>query len=198
MMSKNTCFNTSRLLKSLFAVCIAMCAFVSADAQRLAIKTNTIDWLTMNGEIGIEARLSRRLTLDIGVVGNPFNLTVSGIKLNTLRFQPELRYWFNRPMARHFMGFALLGGTYDLKLRSHMFEGDIFAAGLTYGYALVLNSHWNMEAEIGVGLGYLRAFKYRDWEQKPDAPNFHKWTPVPIRIGLSFAYIFDSVPEKKR
>lgn len=187
---------TKILLKTILAIILAMSAAVDSQAQRLAIKTNTLDWLTMNASLGLEARLSRRLTLDVGLAGNPFKTTVSGVRLNTLRFQPELRYWFNRPMARHFMGIALLGATYDIRLRSRLWEGDLFAAGLTYGYALVLNDHWNMEAEIGVGLGYMRAYKYRTGERRPEHPNFKRWVPVPIRVGLSFSYIFESTPQK--
>ncbi|MDE5632736.1 MAG: DUF3575 domain-containing protein, partial [Muribaculaceae bacterium] len=30
-------------------------------------------------------------------------------------------------------------------------------AGISYGYALVLSNHWNMEAEIGLGRAHISA-----------------------------------------
>lgn len=169
----------------------------TVGAQRLALKTNAIDWLTMNGQIGFEARLSRCLSLDIGLAGNPFKAKVAGVRLNTLRFQPELRYWFNRPMARHFVGFSVMAANYDLELRSRKYEGDLLAAGFSYGYALVLSSHWNVEFEAGIGLGRLRAFKYREWEERPETPNVNRWMPVPMKIAVTFSYIFKPSTKNK-
>ena len=77
-----------------------------------------------------------------------------------------------------------------MKFKEHLYEGDIWAAGLTYGYAFVLSRHWNMEATLGIGMAKLRAFDYREGEGKPATPNLSKWSPVPIRLGLSFSYIF--------
>jgi len=162
----------------------------SVNAQRLALKTNAIDWLTLSPNLSLEARLNRHFTLDIGIVGNPIKITIADIRFNTFRVQPELRYWFNRPMARHFMGFALLGGIYDTQFRSHYYSGDAYAAGFTYGYALVLNRHWNMEFTAGVGLARVRAYKWRTWEPRPSDMNFNKWCIIPIRLGVSFSYIF--------
>ncbi len=162
-----------------------------AGAQRLALKTNAIDWLTLTPNLSLEARLNSRLTLDVGLSGNPVKITIANMRFNTFRVQPELRYWFNRPMARHFMGFAMLGGLYDIRFRSHYYKGDAYAAGFTYGYALVLNKHWNMEVTAGIGLARVRAYKWRTGEIKPDDMNFQKWCFIPIRCGLSFAYIFE-------
>ena len=78
-------------------------------------------------------------------------------------------------MARHFMGISLLGGLYNAKFKEHLYEGDIWAAGLTYGYAFVLSRHWNMEATLGIGMAKLRAFsiigKERKNRQHPIFPN---------------------------
>ena len=160
------------------------------NAQRVALKTNLIDWATLSPNMALEVRLNPKFSLDMSATANPFLFKVADIKATHFRFQPELRYWFNRPMARHFMGIGLLGGFYNMQFGSHIYEGDILAAGLTYGYVLVLSRHWNMEATVGVGAGKLRAFDYREGEDKPAAPNLHKWAPVPVRLGLSFSYIF--------
>ena len=165
-------------MKKVFNKCFIILGVIlniqMVNAQRVALKSNLIDWATLSPNLAVEMRLNQRLTLDISAAANPFSL----------------RYWFNRPMARHFMGISLLGGLYNVKFKEHLYEGDIWAAGLTYGYAFVLSRHWNMEATLGIGMAKLRAFDYREGEEKPATPNLSKWSPVPIRLGLSFSYIF--------
>lgn len=146
----------------------------------------------MSPNLTLDTRLSRRLTFEIGITGNPLSKTPYGtdIMLKNLRIQPSLRYWFNRPMARHFMGVAVCGGVYDLRLREHCYRGNIAAAGLTYGYALVLSRHWNVEFSIGAGIGRVWGYDYRYSEGRPKDTNMSKWIPVPIGTGISFSYIF--------
>lgn len=156
------------------------------------MKTNLVDWLAMSPELALEARISSRLTLDVALAANPFKISIENRRVNNLRFEPELRYWFNRPMARHFMALSALGGIFDVKWVNKRYEGDIWGAGLSYGYALVLNKHWNLEGELGVGLVKIRAFDYRQGELKPNQPNYSKFTVAPIRASLSFSYIFSA------
>lgn len=90
------------------------------------------------------------------------------------------------------MALSLLAGIYDVRWNTRCYDGDMFGAGLSYGYALVINKHWNMEAELGLGLVKLRAFDYRYGGVKPDHPNYSKLTVAPIRAALSFSYIFSA------
>lgn len=160
------------------------------NAQRVALKSNLIDWATLSPNLALEMRLNGKLTLDISATANPFSFTIADVKSTHARLQPELRYWFNRPMARHFVGLGFLGGMYNVEWKKHFYEGDMWGAGLSYGYAFVLSRHWNVEATLGVGMARFRAFDYREGEVKPDTPNLLKWSPVPVRLGLSFSYIF--------
>lgn len=171
---------------------ITFLSWMSLSAQRVALKTNAIDWALMSPNLSLETRLSGRLTLDIGIAGSPLKRTPYGsdIMLRNFRFQPEVRYWFNRPMARHFMGFALLGGSYDLQFKRQRYQGNIAAFGITYGYALVLSRYWNVEFSTGIGLGHIWGFDYKSPDPKPETKNMTKWIPVPIRANISFSYIF--------
>lgn len=165
-------------------------SFNTLCAQRVALKTNVVDWMTLSPNLSLEARIDRHFTVDVAIAGNPFPVTVAQIRPNNIRFQPEIRYWFNRPMARHFVGFGVLGGLYDVRFRNDRYKGDVIAAGFTYGYAIVLGKQWNMEATVGLGLGKLRGYQYGVNEQQPAKPNYTKWSPVPIDLGLTFSYIF--------
>lgn len=158
-------------------------------AQRVALKTNAIDWLTMTPNLTLEGRVSRRVSLQLGVACNPTHLSIANIQTTNFRIEPEVRYWFNRPMARHFVAVSATAATYNLRFKDHHFRGDGFAAGISYGYALVLSDHWNMEAEVGVGIAHLKAKDYRG-SAEPAQSNYSHVKPVPIRLGLSFAYIF--------
>jgi len=173
-----------------FVTVLMFASSVDANAQRVALKTDALGYLTMSPNLSVEARLSRVLSLQLGVAANPVTRPIGGIKLTNFRVEPELRYWFNRPMARHFLAFSMTAGAYSIKLKDRYFSGDAVAAGISYGYALVLSRHWNMEAEIGVGIGTFRGYNYKGSGNKPSAPNFRRFLPVPIRFGLSFCYVF--------
>lgn len=160
-----------------------------AQAQRVALKTNAIDWLLLSPNLTAEARLSQRLSLQLGVAANPTHISVANYQFTNFRVEPELRYWLNRPMARHFLALSGTAATYHFRHVDHHLSGDAFGIGVSYGYALVLSDHWNMEAEIGVGVAHLSAKDY--WSNnEPSHKNYSHFKPVPIRIGLSFAYIF--------
>ncbi len=99
------------------------------NAQRVALKSNLIDWATLSPNLAMEVRLNQKFTLDISATTHPFSFTIADIKATHFRLQPELRYWFNRPMARHFVGVGLLGGLYNLRVKEHFYEGDIWGGG---------------------------------------------------------------------
>lgn len=182
----------NKILRFFVLVAFAMLFCQHVTAQRVALKTNAVDWLLMSPNLSLETRLSSRLTFDIGMAANPFSKVplVSDLKLRNFRVNPELRYWFNRPMARHFMGIALTGGLFSLQLHEHCYKGNIAAAGVTYGYALVLSRHWNVEFSVGLGLGKVWGYDYLSSEKQPRDKNMSRWVPVPIRTGVSFSYIF--------
>lgn len=183
---------TNRLFLWFLSILTFTLCSVPAKAQRVALKTNTLDWVLMSPNLTLDTRLSRRVTFEIGIAGNPLDKTVYGsdIKLKNLRIEPSLRYWFNRPMARHFMGVAFSGGVFNLRLREHCYKGNGVAAGLTYGYALVLSRHWNVEFTLGLGMARVWGYNYLYQNGQPATTNMSRWVPVPVGTGISFSYIF--------
>lgn len=156
----------------------------------MALKTNTVEYLILSPNLTYEVRLSRVMSLQIGLAMNPVSKSIAGFKAANFRVEPELRYWFNRPMARHFVAFSCTAGAYSLQFKDRFLKGDAVAAGFSYGYTWVLSRHWNMEAEIGVGLGSFHAYNYVGDTNRPGKANFRRTLPVPIRFGLSFGYVF--------
>lgn len=188
-------FNGNKWLKkalSTLALALTFMLFATPDAaaQRLALKTNALEYLVLSPNLTFEARLSRKLSLQLGVAANPVTRPIAGYKLSNFRVEPELRYWFNRPMARHFIALSATAGACSLKLKERYIMCDFVAAGVSYGYSLVLSRHWNMELEIGVGLASVNGYNYRGESNRPQQTNLNKIMPVPLRCGLTFGYIF--------
>ena len=87
-------------------------------------------------------------------------ISTDNFKTTFTHFQPEVRYWLNRPMVSHFLGITAFVNNFDMMVKDVHHKGDAYAAGLTYGYAWVLGDHWNIEATAGVGVLRYRQFKY--------------------------------------
>lgn len=162
----------------------------NVKAQRVALKTNSLEYLILSPNLTLETRLSRTLSFQLGVGINPIKKPIAGLAVANFRVEPEVRYWFNRPMAKHFVAFSATAGFYSVKFNKHTYSGDALAAGFSYGYAFVLSKHWNMEAELGVGVVTTHGYDYTNDMEKPEKPNYHRILPIPIRCGLSFSYVF--------
>ena len=76
-----------------------------------------------------------------------------------------------RPFCRSFVGAHALGGQYNVGgLKNNLsflgtdfsvvsdrrYQGWFAGAGIAYGYAWILNKHWNLETELGLGWVYTR------------------------------------------
>ena len=45
-------------------------------------------------------------------------------------------------------------------MEDHRYQGNLYGAGLSYGYQWVLSNRWSMEAVIGIGWAHLDHDKY--------------------------------------
>lgn len=168
---------------------ILLCLFsINGYAQKLALKTNLAQWATASPNLGAEFVLSDRLSLDLSASFNVW-FPGSSLDLKHVLVQPELKYWFGRPMARHYVGATAFYADYDVLLKHKYYYGDAVAAGFTYGYAIVINKHWNFEASVGIGALHYRQYKYAQTDPRPQRINDRGWMLVPVKLGISFAYI---------
>lgn len=176
--------NLGRLL---FVSFLLSCGTI-AMAQRIAIKTNTLYWATLSPNVEAEFRLSRHFTLDLGTTAN-FSTKIDDNNLKFLQVAPELRYWFSRPMARHYVGLTTFAANYNLKMGNTCYDGDAVAAGFTYGFDWVISRRWNIETSVGAGLLKYRCFEYVDGDVKPLSPNTDKTILAPLKLGVSISYL---------
>lgn len=161
---------------------------LSGLSQKIAVKTNALNWATISPNISAEFVVNPYMSLDLSA---SFNLWTpyADSKFNHLSLQPELRYWFQRPMAQHFLGFTLLYLDYDLMHKKEYHDGQAFGGGFTYGYNFVLTKRWNLELTAGIGVMHRWEKKYIEGEPLPVMNNANRWCLVPIKLGVTVSYV---------
>ena len=143
-------------------------------AQTLAAKTNLLYDATGTINLGIEIGLSRKLTLDISGNLNPWTYNKkTNTKLKHILVQPELRYWLCERFAGHLVGvhahwadfnagaLELPFGITRNSLAKYRYQGNLYGAGVSYGYQWFFKRRWAVETEIGVGYAYMDYKKYQ-------------------------------------
>lgn len=191
--------------KKIYLLMITVFAAIGgASGQDMAVKTNVLYDALLNANAGVEVGLAPRWTFDLS--GNLNAWPVNEQRWKHWLVQPELRYWFCDRFAGHFLGFHALGGEYNAgnirnnlnmfntdfsKLTDNRFQGWFIGAGLAYGYAFVLNRHWNLELELGAGYVYTRydVFECLDCGRRiaEDLPHHYVG---PTKAAVNLVYVF--------
>lgn len=159
-----------KMTLKLYAVLFLGLFSMGAKCQEVALKSNLLydAFATLNA--GVEVKLSDRWTLDVSANYNGWTLSHDR-KWKHWLLQPETRYWFCDSFAGHFVEAHVLAGQYNVgnldnnisflgsdlsKLSDKRYQGWFVGLGLVYGYAWILNKHWNLEALLGFGWAYTR------------------------------------------
>ncbi len=194
-----------KILFRMAMVFVGMMLATQLQAQKVAVKTNLLYDATATINAGIEFGLAPKWTLDLS--GNFNGWTMShDRKWKHWMAQPEARYWFCDRFAGHFLGFHALGGQYNIghlknnikflgtdfsKLSDSRYQGWFIGAGIAYGYAWVLNKHWNLEGEIGVGYVYTEfdRFNCKGCGKKVEEDKNHHYFG-PTKAAINLIYVF--------
>ena len=188
------------LLLSLF--CAA--AYVG-NAQNVAVKTNLVDDALLDVNIGVEVGVAPKWTVELPVSLNAWNMSHDRRWKHWL-VQPAVRYWFCDRFAGHFVGAQLHGGQYNIggfdgkwnlfgtdarKLKDFRYQGWFVGAGINYGYAWILDRHWNIEAEIGLGYSFTRYDQYKcaTCGRKVRSHKPHSFVG-PTKAAVNIVYLF--------
>ena len=167
-------------------------ACLAASAQKVAVKTNLLYDVTTTLNVGMEFRMTPQWTVDVSGNYNPFNLG-NNKKLKHWLIQPEIRYWLCESFNGHFFALHALGGSFNVgnmnlgifpSFKGERYEGEMFGAGLGYGYQFVLGNRWNLGLEIGAGWIHVNYDKY-------DCPKCGEWIAKEKkdRFGLTKAAV---------
>lgn len=191
-------------------VCLALLAWIvpatNADAQ-VALKNNLLYDATTTPNLGLEVGLGRKSTAQLFYGLNPWKFDDKRLKHWVL--MPEYRWWLCNRFNGHFFGIHALGGQFnganvdlpfpgkffggdDLRtgLRDNNYVGAFLGGGLTYGYQWILGRHWNLEAEIGVGVGHVWYDKYRCGECGAKIGDGGTNYAGVTKLGISLLYLF--------
>ena len=189
--------------KSVWLLVLLFGAIVSARGQEVAVKTNLLSAGLLNVNAGVEIGLAPRWTLDLTGYYNGW--TVNEHKWKHWSAQPEARYWFCDRFAGHFLGIHALGGKYNFgnikngisflgsdfsQLTNYRYEGWAVGAGVAYGYAWILNRHWNFELEIGLGYLYTKYDKFECQECGRRVGSDHHNYVGPTKAAVNLVYVF--------
>ena len=182
----------------------------TASAQKAAVKTNSLYWLTATPNVGFEFAMAPRWTFEIAGGYNPWILDKdANVKAKHFLVTPEVRYWFCESFLGHFIGinanytqFNVSGilipevfykeeslGCFLDNLQHARSQGWAVGAGITYGYAWPIARRWNMEFTLGLGWWYTEYDKFESRKCGLFQENVAKHAFGPTDIGLSFIYM---------
>lgn len=174
-------------------------------SQKYAIKSNLLYDATLSPNLGAEFTVAPKWSVDVS--GNLNAWDVSGHKWKHWLLQPEARYWLCDAMAGHFIAAHLLGGQYNIgnidlggfnflgtnlsHLKDRRYQGWFVGAGVAYGYSWILDRHWNLEAEVGIGWAYTRfdAYPCSECGTKLTNDRVHNYFG-PTKLALNIVYTF--------
>lgn len=198
---------SNKALRHIF--CFMACAFTffpqRALAQDVAVKSNVLADVSLNPNLGIEVGLAPKWSLDITGEVNAWSLSHDR-QWKHWAFQPEARYWLCDRFSGHFLGLHVHGGQYNIggidgkikflctdarQLKDYRYQGWFIGGGAGYGYAWILDRHWNLEAEIGLGYSYTRYDKFRcaGCGKKVEEDKTHHYIG-PTKAAVNLVYVF--------
>lgn len=193
-----------RLLAFLSIAVATLLASPAAEGEEVGIKTNLFYDATATINIGAEARVAHHWSIDLS--GN-FNGWTMGKDRRWKHWmvQPEARYWFCEAIGGHFLAAHLLGGQYNFgglnmpfsflgtnyrELKDHRFQGWYGGIGVGYGYTWLLNRHWNLELEAGIGWVWTSYDKYPCASCGRKEKSGHRSYVGPTKAAVNIVYVF--------
>ena len=139
-------------MKKLIIIAIfALLAAPAAQAQKIAVKTNLLEWAALGTiNAGAEVGLSKHLTFEADVLWNPWSYS-NQRSSEMWGVQGELRVWVCQKFYGHYFGFHGQYGSYDCGMWKYHYDGWLAGGGISYGYALPIAKRWRVDFNLGFG-----------------------------------------------
>ena len=180
--------------KIYFMLAILLASVNSSLAQKWAVKSNLLYDATATINLGVEAALGPRVTLDISGNYNPWEF--GDARWKHWLIQPEVRYWLCERFNGHFFGlhahyaeYNAGGINFNADFHRHRYQGHLYGAGLSYGYQWLIGKRWNLEATVGLGYARLWDRKYPIAECGEVIRTRSRNYFGPTKIGLALIFI---------
>jgi hypothetical protein len=154
--------------------------------------------LLVNNNLGVEFRISERISLDVIGHYSPYDYFNRQRKIRILAIQPEVRYWWGEPLVRgHFIGLHAPVAGFNIQLNDHYRYQDpnhaLWGVGISYGYAMPLGKSGRWGVEFTIGVGYLD-INYNTYEGVCNGKYLSTKRENyfgPTRLGINFSYRID-------
>lgn len=186
---------TQRKLSVVFIMLLFLFAHATkADAQKIAVNTNGIYWLTATPNIGLEYGFQKRFSVAINANLNVFTFK-DNKKMKHWLVQPEFRYWLSESFKGHFFGAHISGGVYNFgnlpfgSMKDFRYEGNLLGGGFTYGYQWIISNRLNIGAELGLGYLHLDYNKFYCPTCGKRVDHFRSNYFGPTKIALNIIYL---------
>lgn len=143
-----------------------------------------------------EYGFNRHMAVTLLATFSPWDIKRPDVKIRTLIFQPEFRWYFADNFKGHYVGVEGHYGWWNValggKTRYQDRDGNtpLWGAGISYGYVLPINEHWGMD--FGISAGYAKLV----YDCFYNVENGAKFTTVtrdwwgPTKVGISIHYQF--------
>lgn len=183
----------NRITKVLILISLFVCCRLSG--QQVALKTNLLYWGSTTPNGGVEIGVGNHFTVELWGAYNAWKFK-NEMKLNLYLAQPELRYWPCQKFEGHFFGAHGHYGHFNIgqipfipSLKDYVLRGELYGAGVSYGYHWAFGERWGIEATIGAGFAYMEYTKYHCDECAEPVGRFSRNYFGPTRVGLSIIYL---------
>ncbi len=174
---------------------------------KLALRTNLLyDFGALTPNLGVDIALSPHSTVLVAGSYNGWGLNDDDRDKMLCHWTAsvEYRYWLCERFNGHFFGLHGYGGNYHIKgvripllmekgSEDYRYKGNVYGAGISYGYQMLLGASWNLEANVGIGFGMTEYDKY-DCDRCGDTleEGLSKTFVAPTKLGISLVYIIKS------
>lgn len=196
--------------RSLIIFFIFLFSGISANAQRIGVKTNALYLATSTPNIGLEYAFADRFSLEFEGGYNPWTLDGDrNMKAKHFLVSPEVRYWFCEAFNGHFIGINANYTLFNLSvvdvpavffpsarsamvledLKNRRSEGWAAGAGLTYGCVWPIARRWNLECTVGLGYWYTDYDKFESRKCGLFQEHVSHGAFGPTALGVSFIYL---------
>ena len=154
-------------MKRILFLVLLLVATTGVYGQKFAVKSNLLYDATATINLGVEVGLAKKWSLDLSGNYNGWKFGDEA-RMKHWLVQPEARYWLCEKFNGHFFGLHAHYADYNVgglkflskNMENHRYQGNLYGAGLSYGYQWLLSDRWSMEAVLGIGWAHLDYDKY--------------------------------------
>lgn len=150
------------------------------------IRTNTLRWLTLTPDIGLEFRLKDNWAVLVNASYTSWSWDNNKRCYNLWEVAPEVRSYIGTK-HRGYIGLMCKTGSFNYKLSATGKQGDIMGGGITGGYLLPLNHALSLDFSLGIGYIHAEYDRYRVIDgtrvrKNKDCKNW--WGPISAGISI--------------